>query len=84
MLNEATILIMYLLTHLADTSILAVVKFAVVENELHIFHEFAYVVVALLLQLRFYRTKVHGLLYDGRIVRDVELLVIYWLLKDPC
>lgn len=84
MLNEAAILVMDLLTHLANTSVLSVVKLAVVENELNILHELVYAVVPLLLQLGFYCTKVHWLLYNCWIVRDVELLIINRFLKDPC
>jgi hypothetical protein len=75
---------MDLLTHLANTSVFAVVEFAIVENEFDILHEFTYIVVALLFQFRFYRSKVHRLLHNCWVVRDVELLVIYWLGKNPC
>ena len=74
---------MDLLTHLADTSVLAVVELAIVENELNILHELIYAVVPLLLQLGFYCSKVHWLLHNCWVVRDVELLVINRFLKYP-
>jgi hypothetical protein len=83
LLNEAAILIMDLLTHLADTSVLSVVELAVVKNELNVLHELINAVVPLLLQLSFYCSKIHRLLYNCRVVRDVELLVINRFLKDP-
>jgi hypothetical protein len=38
----------------------------------------------LLLQLGFYCSKVHWLLHNCWVVRDVELLVINRFLKYPC
>lgn len=83
LLSQTAVLIVHLLTHLANMGDLAVVELAVVKNKFHVFHELADAPIALLLQLSLYRAKVHWLLHDVVVVGDVELLYVDWLCEDP-
>jgi hypothetical protein len=71
------------LAHLANRIVLPVVEFAIIEDELHVFHKFADVCVLLLLDLCLNRSKVHRLLHDRQVVWDVERFDVHWFQEDP-
>jgi len=67
---------------LADVPICAIVQYAVVEDQVHVALELALVVVAVVGDLALDGPEVHGVLDDGGVVQQSELLVVDWLAEE--
>ena len=77
------VLLLHLLAHLRHLAVFAVVQDAVRENQLYVLQEVLHVQVLVVAQLLFYRSKVHWVLDDVEVVRDLQLLGVHWLQEDP-
>ncbi len=62
----------------------SVVKDAVIEDELHISYEVMSSQVLVCCKFLLYCPKVHWLLHNVEVVRNIELHWVYWLKEDPC
>lgn len=69
---------------MVDLAALSIVLNAVLKYKVEIVKEVLEFKILVLLQLALDGAKVHGVLDDIKVVRDVELLWIYRLVEDPC
>ena len=76
-------LILYSFAHYAYVCTLPIVEDAVVEHQLHISDEVSCAQILVAVQLRLNGSQVHGFLHYVEVVRDVQLLRVNWLIKDP-
>ena len=82
LVDETHVLLLNARANLSNFTFDAIVKSAVVEDQIHILHELLQLAVLAFLKLSFNGTKVHRLLHNGVVIRDAESFDIYWLCKD--
>lgn len=67
----------------ANLTIFAIILDAVLEHEIHIVEEVLKLQILIRVKLVFYCSKIHGMLDDVEIVRNVETLGINRLIENP-
>ena len=82
--SNCVVLLLHLDANLAYVTLCSIVQPTVVKYELHILHEFLYTLILMFSELSFDRTKVHGILHDIGVVRDLELLPVDRIRKNIC
>ena len=82
--SNCVVLLLHLDANLAYVTLCSIVQPAVVKYELHILHEILYTLILMFSELSFDRTKVHGILHDIGVVRDLELLPVDRIRKNIC
>ena len=81
LVDETHVLFLNARANLTDFTFDAIVKSAIIEDQIHILHELLQFAVLAFFQLRFNGTKVHRLFHNGVVIRDAESFDIYWLSK---
>jgi hypothetical protein len=69
--------------HKANLGIFTVVKYTIIEYKLYIMQKLVHLHVLIVLKLLLHSTKVHRLLHYVKVIGNVELHRVNWLVENP-